>query len=102
MVRRLSTGAARVGGRLRRRQRVHCTRPVDRPQLLSRLHARENRRLVFGAAVSAAMWRAIPLLRPLGLLARVPPVQAVLERCYKTFLRFRLRLQPLMRSQNLA
>ena len=72
--------------------------PLDRDQLLSRFHARENGRLVSGAEAFAAMWRAIPLLRPLGLLARVPVVQAVLERCYKGFLRFRPTLQRLMRS----
>ena len=72
--------------------------PVDRGELLSRFHARENGRLVSGSEAFAAMWRAIPLLRPLGLLARVPLVQAGLERCYKGFLRFRPALQRLMRS----
>jgi predicted DCC family thiol-disulfide oxidoreductase YuxK len=72
--------------------------PVDRAQLLSRFHAREEGRLVSGAEAFAAMWRAIPVLRPLGLLARVPLVLAVLERCYTAFLRFRPRLQRLMRS----
>jgi predicted DCC family thiol-disulfide oxidoreductase YuxK len=76
--------------------------PVDRVQLLSRFHARENERLLSGAAAFAAMWRAIPLLRPLGLLARVPVVQAVLERCYTAFLRLRPLLQRLMRSQERA
>jgi predicted DCC family thiol-disulfide oxidoreductase YuxK len=70
--------------------------PIDRAQLLSRFHACEEGRLVSGAEAFAAMWRAIPLLRPLGLLARVPLVLAVLERCYTAFLRFRPRLQRLM------
>jgi predicted DCC family thiol-disulfide oxidoreductase YuxK len=70
---------------------------IERAQLLSRFHAREDGRLVSGAAAFAAMWRAIPLLRPLGLLARVPLVLAVLEQCYGAFLRVRPRLQRLMR-----
>jgi predicted DCC family thiol-disulfide oxidoreductase YuxK len=73
--------------------------PIDRAQLLSRFHANENGRLLSGAAAFAAMWRAIPLLRPLGLLARVSLVQAVLERCYKVFLRVRPLLQRLMRAE---
>jgi predicted DCC family thiol-disulfide oxidoreductase YuxK len=75
---------------------AHC--PVERGELLSRFHARENGRLVSGSEAFAAMWRTIPLLRPLGLLARVPVVQALLERCYTGFLRFRPALQRLLRS----
>jgi predicted DCC family thiol-disulfide oxidoreductase YuxK len=44
--------------------------PVDRSALLARFHALEDGRVVSGAAAFAAMWRAIPLLRPLGLAAR--------------------------------
>jgi predicted DCC family thiol-disulfide oxidoreductase YuxK len=73
--------------------------PVERVVLLSRFHAREDGRLVSGSKAFAAMWRAIPLLRPLGLLARVPLVQPVLERCYTSFLRFRPALQRLLRSR---
>jgi predicted DCC family thiol-disulfide oxidoreductase YuxK len=76
--------------------------PVDRVQLLSRFHARENGRLLSGAAAFGAMWRAIPLLRPLGLLARVPLVEAVLERCYGAFLRVRPSLQRWMRPETRA
>jgi predicted DCC family thiol-disulfide oxidoreductase YuxK len=72
--------------------------PVDRAELLSRFHARESGRVVSGAEAFAAMWRAIPLLRPLGLLARVPLVRGGLERCYVVFLRVRPRLQKLMRD----
>jgi hypothetical protein len=39
------------------------------------------------------MWRAIPALRPLGLLARNPFVLRVLEVSYRAFLRVRPRLQ---------
>jgi predicted DCC family thiol-disulfide oxidoreductase YuxK len=76
--------------------------PVDRAQLLSRFHARENGRMLSGAAAFGAMWRAIPLLRPLGLLARVPLVEAVLERCYTAFLRVRPVLQQWMRAETRA
>lgn len=71
--------------------------PVDRADLLARFHAQENGVLYSGAAAFAAMWRAIPLLRPLGLLARNRMVLAVLERAYVRFLRIRPRLQRLMR-----
>jgi predicted DCC family thiol-disulfide oxidoreductase YuxK len=67
--------------------------PLDRGELLSRFHASEDGRLLSGAAAFAAMWRAIPRLRPLGLAARNPLVLAVLERLYRIFLRIRPRLQ---------
>jgi predicted DCC family thiol-disulfide oxidoreductase YuxK len=69
--------------------------PIDRADLLARFHAMEDGRLLSGAAAFAAMWRAIPLLRPLGLAARAPLVLAVLERVYVAFLRVRPRLQRL-------
>jgi hypothetical protein len=50
---------------------------------------------VSGAAAFAAMWRAIPVLRPLGLLARATPVLWLLERAYRGFLVIRPRLQRL-------
>ena len=67
--------------------------PVDRSVLLARFHALEDGRVVSGAAAFAAMWRAIPLLRPLGLAARNGLVLAGLERLYGLFLRVRPRLQ---------
>lgn len=76
--------------------------PLDRKTLLERFHAQEVRgptdresveadrgELVSGAAAFAAMWRAIPLLRPLALLARNRFVLAVLEVGYRAFLKFR-------------
>jgi predicted DCC family thiol-disulfide oxidoreductase YuxK len=71
--------------------------PIDRAALLARFHAREDGQIVSGAAAFAAMWRAIPLLRPLGLAARNPLVLAALERLYVLFLRFRPRLQRVVR-----
>ena len=67
--------------------------PVDRQDLLARLHAEEDGRLVSGAEAFAAMWRAIPVLRPLGLLARNPTVLDLLERGYLRFLKVRPKLQ---------
>ncbi len=67
--------------------------PLDRAELLARFHAMEDGRLVSGAAAFAAMWRAIPLLRPLGLLARNPMALSLLETGYRSFLRVRPRLQ---------
>ena len=63
--------------------------PIDRAALLARFHAQEDGRLLSGAAAFAAMWRAVPWLRPLGLLARHRSVLAVLERAYVAFLRVR-------------
>ncbi len=74
-----------------------ATCPLPRGELLAQLHAREDGRLLAGAAAFAAMWRAIPLLRPLGLMARWPPVLALLQRLYVGFLRYRPTLQRLAR-----
>ena len=75
---------------------------VPRDDLMARLHAREDGRWLSGAAAFAAMWRAIPVLRPLGLLARSPAVMRVLEAVYVAFLRFRPRLQAWMRRVELS
>jgi predicted DCC family thiol-disulfide oxidoreductase YuxK len=73
--------------------------PIDRGELLARFHAREDGVMLSGAAAFAAMWRAIPALRPLGLLARNRRVLATLERLYVRFLRVRPRLQAWMRRR---
>ena len=68
--------------------------PVDRGELLRRFHAQEaGRPVVSGAAAFAAMWRAIPGLRPFGLIARFPPILWILEAGYRVFLLLRPRLQ---------
>ena len=67
--------------------------PIDRATLLARFHAAEGGRILSGAAAFAAMWRAIPLLRPLGLAARNARVLALLERAYLRFLTVRPKLQ---------
>ena len=71
--------------------------PLDRRALLARFHASENGKLLSGAAAFAAMWRAIPLLRPLGLLARSPAVLRALDTAYLGFLRVRPTLQNVIR-----
>jgi len=48
------------------------------------------------------MWRAIPMLRPLGLLARNRLALAALERIYLGFLRIRPALQRLVRRWEAA
>lgn len=68
--------------------------PLDTQSLLARFHAQERGQpIVSGAAAFAAMWRAIPLLRPLGLAARFRPLLWLLERLYRGFLVVRPWLQ---------
>lgn len=69
--------------------------PLDPAELLSRFHVRENGQILSGAAAFAAMWRAIPLLRSFGLMARNRHVLALLEALYVRFLKVRPRLQRL-------
>ena len=72
--------------------------PLDAETLLARFHAQEgDGPLVSGAAAFAAMWRAIPILRPLGLLARNPVVLWLTERAYRGFLKVRPALQRVAR-----
>ncbi|MEE4289237.1 MAG: DUF393 domain-containing protein [Erythrobacter sp.] len=70
--------------------------PIDRSELLARFHAEEDGRVLSGAAAFAAMWRAIPRLRPLGLAARNRFLLGVLERFYVVFLKVRPQLQKLV------
>ena len=70
--------------------------PIDQKELLARFHAEEDGKVLSGAAAFAAMWRAIPALRTLGILAKNRFVLAVLERFYIVFLRVRPRLQKLL------
>lgn len=90
--------------KLDRRGRIHfedisppdAACPIDRAHMLARFHAQEKgRSVVSGAAAFAAMWRVIPVLRPFGELARLPPLLWALEQLYLGFLRIRARLQQL-------
>jgi len=71
--------------------------PLDRATLLARFHALEDGQMLVGAAAFAAMWRAIPVLRPFGLLARWPVALRLLDAAYARFLVLRPRLQGLFR-----
>ena len=72
--------------------------PLDRKLLLKRFHARERGGpVVSGAKAFAAMWRALPPLRLLGVIARFPPVLWILEGLYRLFLVFRPGLQRIAR-----
>ena len=77
-------------------ERSDC--PLARAELLARFHAREDGGpLLSGAAAFAAMWRKIPLLRPVGLIAGWGPALWLLERLYVLFLHVRPALQKLAR-----
>ncbi len=77
--------------------------PIGRQALLERFRAREaDGPLLSGAAAFAALWRAIPLLRPLGLAARNKLVLKVLERLYLGFLRLRPASPALAASRRLC
>lgn len=77
--------------------RADATCPLDRGLMLSRLHALEDGQMLRSAAAFAAMWRAIPTLRWLGLAARLRPVGIALEGLYRAFLLVRPALQRLAR-----
>lgn len=67
--------------------------PLDRTEALARFHAMENGQVLSGAAAFAAMWRAIPVLWPLGMAARLPGAERLLDWAYGHFLTVRPRLQ---------
>ena len=68
--------------------------PTQREHLLERFHAqRLGGPLLSGAAAFALLWRSLPLLRPLGEIARIPFVLRILEIPYLRFLAIRPKLQ---------
>ena len=68
--------------------------PTQREHLLERFHAqRLGGPLLSGAAAFALLWRSLPLLRPLGEIARIPFVLWILEILYLRFLAIRPKLQ---------
>ena len=76
--------------------------PIQRETLLERFHAqRFGGPLLSGAAAFALLWRSLPLLRPLGELARIPFVLNALERLYLKFLLIRPRLQSILEKLSL-
>ncbi|TRD12136.1 DUF393 domain-containing protein [Erythrobacter insulae] len=72
--------------------------PIDQSRLLERFHAEEDGQIVSGAAAFAAMWRAIPRLRWLGLIARNQAMLRILEWLYVQHLKIRPQLQRLFRK----
>lgn len=74
--------------------------PANRAELLARFHAEEEGEIVSGAAAFAAMWRQIPLLRPLGLAARNRIILAILEAMYRVHLKIRPALQRIARRMD--
>jgi len=83
-------------------QGAEATCPLDPAEMLARFHAREDGAILSGAAAFAAMWRAIPILPPIGLAARNQRVLAVLERLYTAYLhRLRPWLQRRMRRPSI-
>jgi predicted DCC family thiol-disulfide oxidoreductase YuxK len=77
--------------------RPDATCPLDQEALLARFHVSEDGVILSGAEAFAAMWRVIPLLKPLGWAARNRVVLAALERLYVRFLRVRPLLQRALR-----
>lgn len=76
--------------------------PLDEVTLMARFHAQEvGCEVVSGAAAFAAMWRAIPMLRPIGLIMRYPIILSIAEIAYIVFLRLRPSLQRLVRKMGL-
>ncbi len=72
--------------------------PTDLDARLARLHAQpRGGRMVDGAAAFVAMWRVLPSLRPLAVLASPAPMRWALERGYLLFLRVRPWLQAIAR-----
>ena len=76
--------------------------PTQREHLLERFHAqRHGGPLLRGAAAFALLWRSLPLLRPLGEIARIPLVLRALEFIYLKFLRIRPKLQAVLANRGL-
>jgi hypothetical protein len=73
--------------------------PTDREARLARLHAQPTGgTLVSGAAAFVAMWRVLPGLRLVAVVASFPPCLWALEHGYLLFLRTRPTLQRIARQ----
>ena len=71
--------------------------PIQRDELLARFHSQSfDGPLLSGAAAFALLWRSLPLLRPIGELARIPVVLRALESIYLRFLVIRPKLQSII------
>ncbi|MGB5077222.1 MAG: DCC1-like thiol-disulfide oxidoreductase family protein [Sphingorhabdus sp.] len=72
--------------------------PISRELMLARLHAEEDGIMHSGAGAFGVMWRAIPLLRPLGLAVRIRLIRSAMEWLYLRYLTIRPRLQAALRN----
>ncbi len=60
---------------------------------LTRFHVRRpDGALLSGAKAFLALWRALPLMRPIGWFLSIPPGPIILERGYTVFLSMRPKL----------
>ena len=76
--------------------------PLDLETMLARFHAQEQGGpVVSGAEAFAAMWRAIPILRPVGLLAKFRPALWLFELGYRFMLLIRPTVQRIVRRLGL-
>lgn len=63
---------------------------LSRCDAMRRLHVQtRDGQLLSGAAAFAALWRALPGFRIIGIVAAIPPIQWCLEISYRVFLHFR-------------
>ncbi|MBV2119977.1 MAG: DUF393 domain-containing protein [Candidatus Thiodiazotropha sp. (ex Ctena orbiculata)] len=70
------------------------TLPLEREQLLSRLHVQQSDGRIFsGAEAFAAIWRKLPGLKMLGYVAQWKPAGDFLEWLYGKFLKHRPAMQ---------
>ena len=73
--------------------------PINKKEMLARFHAQETgKEIVTGAAAFATVWRNIPAMRWLGILAENPRILLMLESAYIWFLKYRPKLQNLVRK----
>ena len=73
--------------------------PLNPALMLQRFHAEVDGKMLTGAAAFAAMWRVLPLLKPLGFAAKNPLLLRGLEALYVRFLRVRPKVQRWMKAR---
>ena len=68
---------------------------LDKADAMARFHVREPQgRLLSGARAFAALWRALPGLRPVGRIMGLPGIVHMLEGGYKLLLKIRALWRP--------
>lgn len=72
---------------------------LNRNQALARFHVQNgDGSLVSGGKAFATLWTALPGLRFWGRLFKLQPLAWILDRAYDAFLKFRPRLQAIMKA----